>query len=143
MKWIRRNISTFLFFIAILAATAVYGIARYGTLPSFVAALRGHLVHVSPSDHFVGEVEPGERTELAVTVRNLSGRQLRLLGSHSSCSCTTTTRLPVTLEAGELQEVGVAIVAPNQGSFGSTVVLITDVMDLQPEIRLTGNVRAK
>ncbi len=108
------------------AATAAIATSA-GTADAAVAYLRGERVFLSQSVFDFGTVPAGEVAAAAVEVRNLSGREVRIVGGTSDCSCTMIEDLPVTIPAGGTARVTVRLAMPaGAGNFSRTATLWTD-----------------
>ncbi len=136
--------------LAILAGgLALAAIFRYGSIGNAIAALRGEVLIVRPETHRFGPVDLGQKVTLEYTLTNVSSAPVRLLGSHSSCSCTVPDRLPMTLRPRETRAVRVRFDAPEQipasaegTQFHQDVIIYTsDPSRPQVTLGLVGEVR--
>ena len=136
--------------LAILAGgLALAATFRYGSIGNAIAALRGEVLIVHPETHRFGPVEPGQKVTLEYTLTNLRPVPVRLVGSHSSCSCTVPDRLPQTLGPWETRAVRVRFDTPEQipaaaegTQFHQEVVIYTsDPSRPQVTLALVGEVR--
>ena len=123
--------------LALATLTAVVGL--WWTSPSGVrwaAEIRGETFALSPRYCDLGASRPGQTVVGRVTVSNLTGREFRIVGGSTSCSCTTARGLPVTLPAKQSAEIEIdVVVSGTPGRYGHTYELFTD-SPAQP--KLTG-----
>jgi hypothetical protein len=107
-----------------------------------LARLRGESVTVVPSVANLGDGIRREMKEFPVELTNRSGKPIRILGGTTTCSCITTTDLPLTLKPGESRSIIVGFKFQGSvGSFRHHFVLYTD--DKQQAVviaRFTGRV---
>lgn len=103
-----------------------------------LARLRGEALLVAGGDADVGAAPKGDSRTLLVTVENLTGVDLRLVGGTSSCACVVTDDLPLTIPAGGKATAHVTIKFTGEvGRFKHTFLWYTDA-STQP--RLYGSV---
>ena len=86
-----------------LAATLAVGglllAATSETAARELARLRGEALLVSGGDADAGTAPKGESRGVPVTVENLTGHDLHLIGGTASCACVATGDLPLTIPA--------------------------------------------
>lgn len=111
----------------ILAISAGYGCARFGSLAAALAAVRGDPLVVDQLFKSISGVRPGSRVALRYALTNVSGHPIRLLGARTSCSCTVVGDLPITLAASETRLLKVLIATrEDQAAFDGSIRLYTD-----------------
>lgn len=112
---------------AILLTVGSVGSYAYGSLPSFLAKLRGQSLACQRLLDF-GEAGHGERLEKKAAVTNLTSEPIRLIGGTSDCSCISTVSLPITIEPRSSVEIPVILKVPgtSAGTFTRTAELWTD-----------------
>ena len=123
----------------LLAAVSGLAFAATGdTAGRELARLRGESMRLVGGDADAGTAPKGESRSVPVTVENLTGGDLRLIGGTASCACVATDDLPLTIPAGGSVTVQVRIKFTGEvGRFKHTFLWYTDASS-QP--RLSGSV---
>jgi len=98
--------------LAVLAACAGYGHARFGSAAAALAYVNGDRLLVDLSAKSLGDAPAGGRRTVRYALTNLSGRAVKILGARTSCSCAVVGGLPGELAAGETRAVEVAVTMP-------------------------------
>lgn len=88
----------------------------------------GERLIVSPRELNCGEIQSGTSNEFSFSLINLTGEDVRFVGSTPSCSCAEVLDLPFTLAAGERRMLRVQIkaVARQPRTLRETVFIYTD-----------------
>lgn len=112
---------------ALVVVVAAGGTLACGSLDAALASLRGQSLVVSPVVDF-GSGKPGDVLSSQVTVRNYSGKTVRLVGGTSSCSCTATDEMPISIDPGDEVVVNVRLRIPSgqPGLMNQQIVLFSD-----------------
>jgi len=80
------------------------GLNRFGSVGNSIAFLRGETVHVgNPSQTII--VKPHQPFEVNYDMVNLSNAPIKIIGAQSSCTCTSISALPMTLEPHQSKTV--------------------------------------
>jgi hypothetical protein len=103
--------------VAVAISWAVY---RTGSIRAGLAYLAGQEIYASPRSLAV----PGEGDVQSVTLSNLSGDPIQIIGYNAQCSCVELPELPVALAPWETRKL--AIRAVSEVTLDVPVVLITD-----------------
>jgi uncharacterized protein YfaS (alpha-2-macroglobulin family) len=75
----------------------------------------------------VGVGEPGDELLAKVEVTNWTDKPVRIFGGTSDCACSVLGDLPLTIEAGETQNVSVIITLRGKsGAFTRKAALLVD-----------------
>jgi hypothetical protein len=121
-----------------LVATTGVGTLVFGSLDVAVAKLRGESLGTDPTVLDFGTGKSGELLSTKVTVRNYTGKPVRLIGGTSDCSCLTTQDMPITIEPGSSANIAVKLKVPaaNRGQMNRWIELFTDCPQ-QRTVRLT------
>ena len=113
------------------------GVARFGSLGAFRSVMGGNSLHVYPRVHELGPVRPRSEVTVDIGLKNVSGEDIEVIGSRSSCDCTAIN-LPVMVHSGESRCVSVVVTAPDTGEFEVFVRFFTSRMREQPLITIRG-----
>lgn len=110
-------------FSLVLGGLAFSGVGKLSEAGVFFA--NGPLVFRSKTS--MGILEQGQRYKVRVPVTNVSRRPIKIIGAQTSCTCTTLTGLPLSLQPQEKQvlEIGVSTFGKN-GALTARVELFTD-----------------
>jgi hypothetical protein len=121
----------------------LYGLHRFGSIGGLLAFLQGRALYVQPSRTWFGGLAPGEPFKASVRLQNLTGGPLKVLGSHTSCSCTSAEGLPLELGPGQARDVSVQLRSPVEGppEFQISVTFYVNVAGEQPEAWFHGRVQ--
>ena len=119
--------------------TAVISLTS-GTADAAVAYLRGERLFTTQSVLDFGPVPAGESATSVVELRNLTGREVNVVGGTSDCSCTLIEDLPATISPGGTLRATVRLKMPaGQGNFSRTATFWTDAPGHQSVlVALTG-----
>ena len=106
--WVRSVLLVSLGAAATLIVLAIGAIFAFGSVQVAIAYLRGERLVPYPRVVDIGEVSPGERTQVRFSVHNLSDRPVKLVGGGASnCPCLSIPGLPVTVASGDSIPVAV------------------------------------
>ncbi len=109
------------------AGLAVVGITIWGDPDEVAARVSGAVITPRQQVVSVGDGPPQARRTVMVELRNHGRQAVRLVGSRSSCSCTTVTDLPAVIPAGEVRPIEVAVsLKGSPGRFLKQVLFYTD-----------------
>jgi hypothetical protein len=113
--------------LALLTIGAICASYHFGSFAAALGYLEGDRLLVADPFKSIGEVPSGSKHLVSFSVRNYSGRPVRILGVKSSCSCTTIEDLPRTLNAGQTMTVPVTVDLPRSGeTFLGHIEIFTD-----------------
>lgn len=76
-------------------------------------------VLILPEDVDLGSLDPGSEQFITFRLKNLSGKDIDLVGETSGCSCVFIEHLPITVHPQETAEVNVRIKIPKYRSIYS------------------------
>lgn len=128
--------------LGLLAAGAGYGRLRFGSVSATLDSLRGRSVLVDERAKSIIGVRPGSQVVMSYALTNISDRPVRIIGSSSSCECTTIEEMPITLPPSETRTVSARItISEHNPNSSGTLRLFTDE-PRSPEIALSYTVRA-
>lgn len=101
----------------------------FGSWETGIRFIGGERLIVANGSRDLGIVRKGEHRDLVFRITNRADRAVRILGSHSECTCTVVTSgLPRTIESGETARIKVRFEAEGPGRrFSETVTLFTDL----------------
>lgn len=99
---------------------------RYGSIRAAIVAQRGYVVVADSSLLSFGSLKVGTVTEVVFTVRNLSGKPVRIVGGSSSCDCMLVENLPTLLGPRATQTITISVHGNDVGHFSRSVELYID-----------------
>lgn len=110
-----------------LLALLAWGHWQFGSLANTLAYLSGERVLVDPKVLSFGTVRRNEERDLHTTIRNRTGKSIKILGSRSSCTCMTTEQSPFSIADGGQRELAIHIVLNGKEDvFENRIVFYTD-----------------
>ncbi|MGH7201993.1 MAG: DUF1573 domain-containing protein [Planctomycetaceae bacterium] len=114
------------------ALTILYGLTFpiFGSPAAALAWIQGSRVTISPEVIDLGECAPGEKRLAVFEITNREDRPVTIVGGTTTCACTTTQGLPVTVPPGETRTVPVTVTIVGTESFSQTVTLYRDGQSL-------------
>lgn len=111
----------------------VFGLVihHFGSITAARAFLRGDVVSID-SHIDLGTLMASQRTTHSVPIRNLTGHEVRLIGSKGTCGCVSAPTMPLTIPPGESLDLVFKIKPEDAGIINGlheTVELFLDVSD--------------
>ncbi len=141
LKWLLATlILTNILFLSLIFWASVH----FGSIRAALDYVRGARVIVDANTQTFGSAHAGSVVFVPFKISNLSGRELTLLGAHSSCSCLIADGFPMTLADTRTQVFRVQVrTKSREGPFAETLFLFTDDKS-RPRLALnvTGTVTA-
>ncbi|MGL4552845.1 MAG: hypothetical protein ACRC33_16840 [Gemmataceae bacterium] len=137
-----------LLLLVVIPAAAVLGalgggFARVGSFQDTLRYLNGERVFVRPHELDFGEGREGDVREGPVSVRNVTGKDLHVIGCRSSCDCISPGRFPVRIAQGETAELPIRVgYRRGETAFSYELYFFTDSSHL-PQFRVTVRGRTK
>jgi hypothetical protein len=133
--------------VALLGGICLIASRAWFTSPrEALAYLRGEDVSLEPEMLDFGNGHNLEGKSLPMTVRNWTGRVVRIVGGTADCSCVVTEGLPTDIGPGEAKEIWIRLVYPrtSTGIFEREARLYTaDSQQRTLLVRLTGRVEGE
>ena len=127
VKWSDNRGTVVVVGILSVGAVALAVIANDPLGDKLLAKWQGRTVSLRSGVIDAGEEPAGTVKRFAVTVRNASSRDVRIVGGSVSCSCTTTQNLPVTVPADGAAEVEIELkFSGTPGQFDHRLEFFTD-----------------
>ncbi len=83
--------------IIMFASVAFVAAYFFGSWAGLAAYLRGQSVHVSPQRVHLGDRQVGSEVDLSILVRNLTLKELSIVGKRSTCLCLVAGQMPMTV----------------------------------------------
>ena len=127
-----------------VATLSVAALAFAATTPAAgrtLAWLRGEELILTGGDTDAGTAPQGAFRDVPVTIENVTGHDLRLIGGTASCACVATGDLPLTIPSGSRVTANVSIKFTGEaGQFKHTFQWYTD-SPRQP--RLSGSIAGR
>ena len=112
--------------LAVLAWTVVAWSVS-GSTAAAMASLRGQPLAATSRAVDFGAAAAGTEAVGRVTLRNLTGQPIRVIGGTSDCSCTAIHDLPLLVPANDTQSLAVYFRLPNElGAVSRLIWLYTD-----------------
>ncbi len=94
----------------LIAAVLAWGHWEFGSLSCTLAYLNGERLLVDPATLSFGAGRRGEERDLHVTIRNRTGKEVKLLGAKSTCSCMAAVeKFPISISPGGQQELTIHV----------------------------------
>lgn len=88
-----------IFATVVFVALVGWATAQFGSLAAARAFLRGESLVVEPMIISLGTVKAGKPAIATFHVRNLTARDVRIVGSRGTCECVALTKMPVVVPA--------------------------------------------
>ncbi len=113
--------------VLVLAGACGIGLHQFGSVGNSIAFLRGETVHVGNPSQTIN-VMPHQPFEVSYDVVNLSNYPIKIIGAQSSCTCTSVSELPMTLEPHQSKtfKVNVSASKTDKDQSGSVRLFTTD-----------------
>ncbi len=109
-----------------LVLTTLLLLYRFGGVARLAGYLRGDIVVAEPTFIDFGYVAPGTMASRPVSLVNLTGRPVTILGGTTDCVFRVQGGLPVALGPGETKSLNLQVFAPARPSdFAHTFLLYT------------------
>jgi hypothetical protein len=94
----------------LLAAPLAWGYWQFGSLASTLAYLNGERLLVDPATPSFGVAKRGEERDVQVTIRNRTGKDVKILGAKSTCGCMVMAeQFPISIANAGQQELTIHI----------------------------------
>lgn len=114
----------------------------FGSWGAFATWARGEKLYVPMRTIRITGAKPGEKVRAVFVIQNVTSRPVKLLGSHTGCSCIVAENLPMSIAPAQMQSVAVTISLPNnlEGDSLNEVELFVDHPDerLRLQVVLAG-----
>jgi hypothetical protein len=99
-------------FVLILLGTWFY----FGSLGATMACINGESVYIYPKKVNLGNQKPGTETAAVFYMKNLTSKEISVVGEKSSCTCAFSEKIPITAQAGKTVELRIKTQLPNYES---------------------------
>jgi effector-binding domain-containing protein len=96
------------FFVLILLGIWFY----FGSLGAAIASINGESVYIYPKKINLGNQEPGTETVAVFFMKNLTSKEISVVGEKSSCTCAFSEKIPITAQAGKTVELRIKTQLP-------------------------------
>ncbi|HZV04527.1 MAG TPA: DUF1573 domain-containing protein [Gemmataceae bacterium] len=94
----------------LIAPVLVWGHREFGSIASTLAYLNGERLLVDPGTLSFGTIRRGEERDLRVTIRNRTGKDVKVVGARSTCGCMASVeRFPLSIADGDKQELTIHV----------------------------------
>lgn len=113
-------------FILLMSLFSIWAWCSFGSLPLGYAYLQGYRVYPVHRKISLPDTTMGEMVKMSFDLRNLTGKDIQILGAKPDCGCITTSNFPVTLTANGTQTLDFEFHA---GSVGKNQHLIVTYFD--------------
>lgn len=84
----------------------------FGSMGATIAWLNGETVYIYPKKIDLGDQEPGIETVVTFYMKNLSSKEMSVVGEQSSCTCAFSENIPIVVESRKTAELKVNIHLP-------------------------------
>jgi len=91
-------------------------IGWFGSIAASMAWLNGEAIYVYPKKIDLGNQEPGTETVATFYMKNLTSKEISVVGEKSSCTCAFSEKNPITAKPGKTAELRVNIHLPKHES---------------------------
>lgn len=143
------RISSLLPGVVIVGVVSMLGVAVlwlvFGSLPVAVRYLRGERLILEPARLRAERLSTSTPVLLTTTIRNFTGRPVRLLGSSVRCTCVVTQKLPAMIPPGGTFRLSLRVQASaEKPTVDEPIVIFTDHRE-HPRlgVRVTGASRGE
>jgi hypothetical protein len=94
----------------LIAIALAWGHWEFGSLASTLAYLNGERLLVDPGTLSFGMAARGEERDLHLTIRNRTGKEVKVLGARSTCGCMVTAeKFPLSIGDRGQQELTIHV----------------------------------
>ena len=97
-------------------------IGWFGSMGATVAWLNGESVYIYPKKIDLGNQEPGTETVVTFYMKNLTSKEISVVGEKSSCTCAFSEKIPISAKVGNTAELKVNIHLPKYESTYDQVI---------------------
>lgn len=96
----------------LFALLMLAGSAWFGSYEAFTSYLAGDAVCFAPRTVDLGQRQAGARVNVFVSCRNLTSKDVAIVGHKSTCRCIVSEEMPIALGPGTTVRVGVRVHLP-------------------------------
>ncbi len=128
-------ILTFVGAFILVKAASLY----FGSFPAMQDYLSGERLLVDSKSKTFGIVDQGIDQTVAFSLKNWTGRKIRVLGASSSCSCTMATNLPLEIGPDETELFKVVVHTTNISGNLTVFIRVFSDDSISPELILSVN----
>lgn len=133
-SWVRACFSYGLLALAVVLTASITTCILYGSIESALKVWQGIPIELEPRCSAVAIDRSLSYQTSRFHIVNHGHSKVRIVGSHSSCSCVGALGIPIVLEPGERREVDLIVVPANVNSERAIqIILLTDVVT-QPRV---------
>jgi len=87
-------------------------IGWFGSMGASVAWFNGETIYVYPKKINLGNQEPGTEAVVTFYMKNLTSKEISVVGEKSSCTCAFSEKIPIAAKPGKTAELNVNIHLP-------------------------------
>jgi hypothetical protein len=98
-RWLRPWVPGLCGAVAVLACVLTWTLISFNSLNDALLYLTGRRIIVEPTVIGVGNGIQGETRTVSFRIRNISGRDIDILGATASCACISAGEVPVKIHA--------------------------------------------
>jgi hypothetical protein len=109
-----------------LVICMLWAVTTFGSAHDAWLYAKGSRLAIEPSTIGLVQGRVGDARDLVVRVRNLSGSPTTIIGVTSSCSCMSTEKLPITLDARQARDLHLSVRLVRDGRFEQQMIYHTD-----------------
>ncbi len=139
-SWLVRSIAPLIVF----TVATVTAVAVYGSVSAAMDRVRGFAARPVRQEIDLGTLTVGDSKTCAISIQNLLGSPLAIIGAKTDCGCAVASGLPLEIPPYAVGEFSI-VVAPSIGEAGDpfdrSVLLILDAESRPVEVRLVGTIR--
>lgn len=113
--------------VSLLVIVAIWANSQFGSVEMGLRWICGETMAISPPRVVLGNASAGSVSRGVVTVHNLSGQPLRVLGALGECNCMVVSNLPIEIEGRARREITIDVNnSDQQGEFEYSMIFYTD-----------------
>ncbi|MDR2345972.1 MAG: hypothetical protein LBE18_07890 [Planctomycetaceae bacterium] len=98
--------------IGLFIIIAIVILYRFGSVGAMTAYLHGQSVYVYPKRINLDNQKPETKTVVTFYMKNLTSKEISVVGEKSSCSCAFSEKIPITAKPHETVELKINIHLP-------------------------------
>jgi hypothetical protein len=109
----------------IFVATMTVMFYCFGSMGTTMAYLNGQSVYIYPKKLDLGNQEPDTEAAAVFKMKNLTAKDISVVGEKSTCTCMFSEKIPITAQAGKTIELRIKIHLPkDEGGYDQIISLM-------------------
>jgi len=114
----------------------------FGSFNTSLSWLNGKPFYISPKHVHLKNREPGTEETVTFHLKNLTSKEISVVGEKSSCSCAFSENLPITAKPKESVELKIRVKLPKDKDYDQTILFMvatSDKLEMSP-VRITASI---